>query len=379
MYISQIKLRNWKNFKDAEAALGMRAFLIGPNASGKSNLLDALRFLRDVANDGLERAVGARDGVSAIRCLAATRYSNVDVEVTLNEGGNALWRYRLSINQDNVQRPVVREEVVYTAMETAVLNRPDAEDERDPLRLTQTALEQVSENQPFREVAGFFKSISYQHLLPQVVRDPRGFSPLPVQNDPYGRDFLLRLWRTPTKTRDSRLRKIAGALRSAIPQLTELQVERDGSAIPHLIGGYAHWRPHAARQNESQFSDGTLRLLGLLWTVYEGSGPLLLEEPEISLHPEIVRRLPTVFYRINRSRPEPRQLIISTHSEDLLRDEGIAPDEVLRLEPGPDGTLLFPPDESDRRAMAAGLAAADVLMPRAAPEGIRQLPLQFEP
>jgi predicted ATP-dependent endonuclease of OLD family len=42
MYISHIKVRNWKNFKDAEAPLGMRVFLIGPNASGKSNLLDVL-------------------------------------------------------------------------------------------------------------------------------------------------------------------------------------------------------------------------------------------------------------------------------------------------------------------------------------------------
>ncbi|RMD60167.1 ATP-binding protein, partial [Candidatus Parcubacteria bacterium] len=146
---------------------------------------------------------------------------------------------------------------------------------------------------------------------------------------------------------------------------------------PHLIGGYSHWRPHNAKQNESQFSDGTLRLLGLLWTVYEGSGPLLLEEPEISLHPEIVRRLPTIFYRINRSRREQRQLIISTHSEEMLSDKGIAPEEVLRLEPGPSGTRICPPDEADRQAMAKGLTAADVLMPKAAPENIGQLAFEF--
>jgi len=378
MYISHIKLRNWKNFKNAEAALGLRVFLIGPNAAGKSNLLDVLRFLRDVANNGLERAVGARGGVSAIRCLAATRYSSIDIEVALADGGNGDWRYRLSVNQDYAQRPVVREEVVYK-QEEELLRRPTGDDGQDPLRLTQTALEQVSENQPFRAVADFFKSIYYQNLLPQVVRDPRGFSPLPVQNDPYGRDFLLRLWKTKPQTRDSRLTKITKALQSAVPQLTELQVVLDDSGVPHLIGSYSHWRPHDARQNESQFSDGTLRLLGLLWTVYEGSGPLLLEEPEMSLHPEVVRRLPTVFHRINRSRKELRQFIVSTHSEEMLRDEGIGPEEVLRLEPSPNGTLLLAPDEADRKAMAAGLTAADVLMPRAAPENIRQLAFGFEP
>lgn len=76
MHISHIKLRNWKNFKEVEADLTLRTFVIGPNASGKSNLLDVFRFLRDVANDGLRKAVGEeRGGVSTIRCLAATRYS----------------------------------------------------------------------------------------------------------------------------------------------------------------------------------------------------------------------------------------------------------------------------------------------------------------
>ncbi len=62
MYISQIRLRNWKNFGDAATQLSWRTFLIGPNASGKSNLLDALRFLRELASDGLAPAVARRGG-----------------------------------------------------------------------------------------------------------------------------------------------------------------------------------------------------------------------------------------------------------------------------------------------------------------------------
>ncbi|MCP4655266.1 MAG: ATP-binding protein [bacterium] len=53
MYIGRIEFQNWKNFKSTRAQLSRRVFLVGPNASGKSNLLDALRFLRDVARDGL--------------------------------------------------------------------------------------------------------------------------------------------------------------------------------------------------------------------------------------------------------------------------------------------------------------------------------------
>jgi predicted ATPase len=213
MYINHIKLRNWKNFKGVEADLSLRTFVIGPNAAGKSNLLDLFRFLRDVANDGLRKAVDdERGGISMIRCLAATRYSNVDLDIHLAESGQSSWIYRLSLNQDNNRRPIVRAETVWRG-EQMVKQRPNDADQRDPELLTQTALEQISANQEFRAVAAFFKSISYQHLLPQVVRDPRGFSPLPIQDDPFGRDFLLRLWKTPAQTRDSRLRKITAALR----------------------------------------------------------------------------------------------------------------------------------------------------------------------
>lgn len=373
MQIIRLKLRNWKNFKEVEAAIGFRTFIIGPNASGKSNLLDAFRFLRDVASDGLRKAADdSRGGVSSIRCLAANRHSNIDLEVTLQDQDKQTWQYILSFNQDNVKRPIVRQEQVLLDGEV-LLSRPNQQDEADPILLTQTSLEQISANQDFRAVANFFRSISYQHLLPQVVRDPRGFSPLPVQNDPYGRDFIARIWKTNSRTRDSRLRKIGEALSSAVPQLSSLRVEMDESGIPHLIGRYQHWRPHEAKQNESQFSDGTLRLLGLLWTTFEGDGPLLLEEPEISLHPEVVQHLPAMFWRIARSRTPARQMLISTHSSEMLRDPGIGPEEVLILLPSPDGTLIRSAGEADQQAMATGLTAADVLLPRTAPEQIEQM------
>lgn len=377
MHISHVKLRNWKNFKDTESNLGMRVFLIGPNASGKSNLLDAFRFLHDLSTEGLRKSVDdVRGGVSSIRCLSATRYSNIDIEVRVTGNEDDEWTYRMVFNQDNLRRPILREETVLRNG-TTLLKRPDQNDKTDPLLLTQTALEQISANQSFRELAEFFASISYQNILPQVLRDPREFSPQAVQDDPFGRDFLVRLWKTPARTRDARLRKITNALQSAVPQLTDLHVDIDDSGIPHLIGGYMHWRPHAAKQNESQFSDGTLRLFGLLWTVFEGSGPLLLEEPESSLHPEIVKRLPVMFYRINQSRKVQRQIILSTHSEDLLSDRGIGAEEVLRLTPSIEGTVIQGADEADRQAMLAGLTAADILLPKTAPEQIEQLTLEF--
>jgi len=73
----RLKLKNWKNFADADVAIQNRLFLVGPNASGKSNFLDVFRFLRDLASSGggFQESVGRRGGVTSIRCLAARRYS----------------------------------------------------------------------------------------------------------------------------------------------------------------------------------------------------------------------------------------------------------------------------------------------------------------
>lgn len=377
--ITQVRLRNWKNFKDVDVRLGERVFLIGPNASGKSNFLDVFRFLNKLATSGLREAVSARDGVSAIRCLAATRYSDIAVDVVMaDETGTPAWQYRLVFNQDKASRAVIKEELVEDLRsEKPVLTRPQKpEDIEDPLRLTQTALEQIVANRDFREIADFFESVSYQHLLPQVVRDPKGFSPSPIANDPFGRDFLLRLRHTPEKTRNSRLEKLTRALQVAVPQLEDLRSTMDPEGVPHLVGRCRHWRPHGAKQYENQFSDGTLRLFGLMWSVFEGSGPLLVEEPELSLHADVVRQLPTLFEQILKVRgTRRRQVLLSTHSESLLENPSIGPNEVLWFEPSQQGTIVHSPDDRDRALWDAGLTAADILLPKSGPKHPEQLGL----
>jgi predicted ATPase len=378
MFARHVEIENWKNFRHGTLDLGDRLFIIGPNASGKSNLLDAFRFLRDLvaAGGGLQRAVESRGGVSGVRCLAARRHSDLVIDVGLDDGQGENWRYRLAFSQDNQRRPVVKTERVERNGDL-VLDRPDAADKGDGLRLTETALEQTSANREFRPIVSFFGSISYQHLLPQVVRDPAGFSPGRVENDPYGRDFLQRVENTPQRTRDARLRHILAALKVAAPQLQDLRVERDAVGVPHLVGLFEHWRPQAGRQSEAQFSDGTLRLFGMLWTLFEGDGLLLMEEPELSLHPGVVRYLPQMIHRINRQRKIRRQVIISTHSEEMLRDPGIQGEEVVRLEPSSEGTRLCVParDPEERAQLEAGLTIADVVLPKSAPKAAHQLSL----
>src|SRR5574341_843519 len=76
MRFTRIILDNWRNFGHVDVTLENRAFLVGPNASGKSNFLDAFRFLRDLVlpGGGFISAVNTRGGIVRLRNLAARRY-----------------------------------------------------------------------------------------------------------------------------------------------------------------------------------------------------------------------------------------------------------------------------------------------------------------
>jgi len=375
MRFTRLRLENWRNFTRVDTPLERRVFLVGANASGKSNFLDAFRFLRDVAEPqgGFQRAVQHhRGGVSALRSLHARLYSNIVIEVRAELEDKIEWGYRLEFNQDKLRRPIVRRETIWKGRDI-VDERPDDDDEEDPNRLSQTHLEQVNANRAFRGLADFFSQVRYLHLVPQLVREPD--RSVGRARDPYGGDFLEQLASTPQKTLVSRLRRIRDALRVAVPQLKEVELKRDVKGVPHLRGLYEHWRPNAGWQNERQFSDGTLRLLGLLWVLLEGSAPLLLEEPELSLHSAVVQHVPQMMARLGRKAG--RQVIVSTHSADLLMDPGIDPKEVLLLRPSREGTEVMPAeDDAQIRALLdGGVPMAEAVLPRTAPANASQLSL----
>jgi predicted ATPase len=376
--VSRVRLRNWRNFRDAEVRLGDRAFLVGPNASGKSNFLDVFRFLQDIAKagGGLQSAVRRRGGLSRIRSLAARREPDVEIRVELSNSPEDVRDsiYEIGIKQEprGFRQPYLTYERVWRGGRQ-LLDRPDEEDQRDRLRLTQTHLEQINANERFREVAQFFQSVLYLHLIPQLLRHPEQFKSGDSQEDPFGRKFLERITQVPQRTRLSRLKKIEDALRLAVPQLKNLAHTTDELGIPHLEVIYEHWRPNAGKQREDQFSDGTLRLIALLWVLLEGDSLLLLEEPELSLHSAIVSRLPGVINRIQGKRR--RQILISTHSADLLSDPGIGGEETLVLVPQSEGTTirLASEDKEIRSLLEAGFTVAEAALPKTTPQRVGQL------
>lgn len=378
MRITRVKASNWKSFKTIDVPLDSRLFIVGPNASGKSNLLDLFRFMGELAGSGggLSSAIEGRGGLSKARSLFARNNvgGRLIVDFTLADGPDT-WQYHLSIKgaTGGRKRPLVDEEVV-TKNDEEVLRRPDANDSADPERLTQTHLEQISANQAFRPLAEYFSKVRYFHLVPQVIRNPRWLAG--ASGEAYGSDFIAQMNATSQKTRDAWRHRMERALKSAVPEFESLTIEVDSTGQSHLVAGYRNWRERPARQNEVDFSDGTLRLIGLLWTLASApanGGVLLLEEPELSLNAAIVRMLPTMLAVTQRDVKV--QVLLSTHAPELLDDEGVLAREILVLRVTDDGTSarLLSEIEEVADELAADLPKSDTVQSLISPPDLTGL------
>ena len=363
---THIRLENWRNFRQVEVDLGSRVFLVGPNAVGKSNFLAAFRFLHEIAVSGFQRAVSLRGGVARLRSFSAPETSNVVIAVRLgSEDQPDAWAYEIRFGKDG--KDSVRTERVWKAG-VLIKDRPDEEDEKDPRRLAQTLIEQSAANREFREVADFFVSIFYLHVVPQLVREPERSAGKTA--DPFGGDFLEQIAEVPPRLRNARLQWVTHVLKAAVPQLETLTGKSNGRGI-HLHARFQHstWEI-----TESELSDGTLRLLGILWAhLVQPRGPLILEEPELSLQPEVVRALPQVFARMQSRFGQ--QILLSTHSPELLEDEGIGLNEVLLLLPGAHGTVVRPAGSFEEvpALLGGGLTLAEAVLPKTRPREVEQL------
>ncbi len=383
MLITRLRLKNWRNFPECDVPLGQRVYVVGANASGKSNFLDVFRFLRTIAQSeggGLQKALKERGGLKKLRSLHARTDTEVRIETTLSgsiHDATPRWRYALAFKPEGrgAQRVLITEESVWRE-DKKLIDRPNSDDLKDPARLTQTHLEQINNNAEFRELAEHFAATTYLHLVPQLLKHGDEIGGRLLENDPFGQGLLQRIAATGTKTRDARLRRIQQALDKSVPLFSELRFVKDEvTGAPHLEARFKHWREHGAWQREDQFSDGTLRLIGLLWALQDGEGALLLEEPELSLNEAIVEHIPLILDRVLRDRKKGgRQVLVSTHSEKLMANLG-DPNSVLLLEPGENGTRIRLPDEDESKAMRHGLNPAEVLLPKTRPALVEQMGL----
>ena len=268
---------------------------------------------------------------------------------------------------------VNREEVYNYYTNEIVLLRDDSFKNDDEETKKYTHLEQPTANARFREIKDVFQTTEYLNIIPQFVRDADSLMLPSGIEDYYGRNFIGRMALLNSKTRDKYLNIINEVLQTAVPQLEKLTFVKDENGIPHIEAIYHHWRAKGSKQNEKMFSDGTIRLIGFVFAMLDGNGIVLLEEPENNLHTSVVATIPEFVAKVQRNKR--RQVIITTHSYEILSNQGIRAEELIILQPTIEGTIAKNANE-DKTVSAmlnAGLSAADVAMAETRNENIDEI------
>lgn len=369
--LTRIVLRNYKSIGACDVQPAQLSFLVGPNGSGKSNFLDALRFVSDSLRFSLDHALRDRGGIQDVRRRSGghPNHFGIRLEVRLPEAHGsyafevaARPRGGYSIQQEACE--LVRTAASWERHAYRVEDGVLASSTFDPAPAAASDrlyLVSVSGLAAFRPLFDALSGMGFYNLNPDAVRDLQ--SPDPGE--------LLR--------RDgSNIASVLANLESQSPALKARIEEYLAKVVPGIAGVSSRvvgpketlefrqevrGAKHPWRFLAGNMSDGTLRALGVLVALFQGNGASAhrlvgIEEPEIALHPAAAGTLTDAL----RDASERAQILVTSHSPDLLDDDTIPAESILAVLSEHGETHVGPLDEAGRSVLREHLYTAGELL-----------------
>jgi len=371
-FISRVRLSNFKSIKACDVRLRSLAILVGPNGTGKSNFLDAIRLTSDALTTTLDHALRDRGGINEVRRRSSGHPSNFSVELhfSLGQGVSGQYRYEVAsapsggfrvksehcwIDSDLLDdRPRLGYAISDGKVETTL-------DTRLPVAVTDRLfLVSASSVDEIRPVYDALTNMGFYNLSPAAIRQPQPPDPgILLRRDGSN---LASVLANLQRTRPEVLARIVEYLRVLSPGIEDVKRIDAGPMetieFRQAVAGSANpWRFSAINM-----SDGTLRGLAVLVAMLQavgGSTTLIgIEEPEVALHPAAV----SVIIDAIRDASLHTQLIVTSHSPDLLDRTDLDPDELLAVRAHDGITEIGPLNEYGQRAMRDKLFTPGELM-----------------
>lgn len=368
-FLQRVKLKNYKSIAGCDVRLGPLTFLVGPNGSGKSNFLDALHFIRDALVSSLDNALNERGGLNEVRRRSSghPNHFGLRLEFQLANGESGYYAFNVGAGPAGGYE-VQREECAlggigrgpYFQVEAGKVVRC-SEPTFPAITADRLALVSGSGLTVFRPVFDALTAMGFYNLNPKVIRE--------LQKPQDGR--LL-------KSAGENIASVVGHLVRVAPENKALVEEYLNRVVPSVHGvermavgpmeslsfrqdtaGSTHpWRFLAINM-----SDGTLRALGILLALFQGTGsqgPTLvgIEEPEIALHPAAAGALREAL----RHATEHTQVLVTSHSPELLDDASIPADALVAVVADSGVSKLAPIDPASREALRERLYTAGELL-----------------
>lgn len=368
-FIHRVVLRNYKSIGHCDVRLGALTYLVGVNGSGKSNFLDALHLVRDALNGSLDNALNERGGLSEVRRRSSGHptHFGIRLEFRLPNGRRGHFAFKVGALKDRGYEVQTEECVIdgigkgpFYQIDRGTL-RDSSESSFPAITSDRLALVAASGLTAFRPVFDALTSMSFYNLNPKLMREPQ--KPQEGRLLKSAGENVASVIGHLERVGREQLDIIEDYLQTVVPMVHGVERKQVGSMETlefrqNMAGSKHPWRFLA--QN---MSDGTLRALGTLVALFQGNqdySPTLvgMEEPETALHPAASAALREALIRASRS----TQVIVTSHSPDLLDDRGIPIEAFLAVVSEGGETRIAPLDEATREAMRQQLFSAGELL-----------------
>lgn len=369
IFLKRVILKNYKSIGHCDVKLTSLTYLVGANGAGKSNFLDALHLVRDALSSSLDNAMNERGGLPAVRRRSnghPTHFS-IDLEFVLPSGEEGKYAFSvgaLSSGGYEVQKERCsiggKGKGPYFLLEKGKIVET-SEDTFPVVTSDRLALVSASGLATFRPVYDALTAMGFYNINPKVIRDlqrPQDGRLL----KPAGENIASVIGHL-IRTNPDAIAVIEEYLHAVVPTVHKVEREAVGpmeSLVFHqdMAGAEHRWRFPA-----QSMSDGTLRALGILTALFQGNNDysptfIGIEEPETALHPGASAALREALGRAS----EHAQIIVTSHSPDLLDDFDISPDALLVVAAEAGVTRIVPLGQGSRDVMREHLFSAGELL-----------------
>ena len=369
-FITRLVLRNYKSIAACDVSLQGLTFLVGPNGSGKSNFLDALRFVADALRTSLDHALRERGGIGEVRRRSGGHPNHFGMRIEFQLRDTAIGHYSFRVAARSSGGYEVQNEECHLRMQGIAHFFKARKGEVSGTRSTMPPavpdrlyLVNASGLPEFRPVYDAFSHMGFYSLNPDRIRDLQ----TPDAGDLLARDGsnIASVLTQMAKRSPRDKSRIENYLSHFVPGIQHVDAKVIGPKETlefrqQVAGSRDPWRFLAANM-----SDGTLRSLGILVSLFQSSNgeatavPLVgIEEPEVALHPAAARvLLDSILDASERS-----QVIVTSHSPDLLDHKDLAIESILAVVAEKGETQIAYLDAAGKSALREHLYTAGELL-----------------
>ncbi|MCB1095875.1 MAG: AAA family ATPase [Verrucomicrobiae bacterium] len=361
-FLHRVKLRNFKSVAGCDVALSQLTLCVGANGSGKSNFLDALNFVADALLTSLDHALRVRGGIKDVRRRSAGRPNHFTVRLEFTLDQNLQGHYAFTIGAKKGGGFEVLDEecrISEGALDKEFFRVKKGEITTSSLAITpaytndRLYLVKLSGEPGFRPLYDALSRMSFYRLAPDSIRhiQPADDGLLLAKDGANLASVFARL-------DPPRQQRVIAYLAAIVPGIEKVSTK-------HLAGNETlEFKQLVEEDHPPQtflancMSDGTLRALGILVALLqerrvgtETSQLVAIEEPEIALHPAAAG----ILFDVLREGSETRQVLVTSHSPDLLDNPNISADDLLAVEMKNGTTVIAPIDNAGRQALRESL------------------------